>query len=450
MDQGLWQTIISFDFLYSSLDLNKIVIWETHCTTMQTGTVSGLWLCRRSWGLKHRPHCKYSQWRQNTTTTTNTNTTTTLHHDSNIHDTGLALCHRVILDSVAPQPVRGKAVGGPTKSHNTNAQQDKDRLCVNCVFRNKCSHTVILKSYTRGEICAYLAVRHLFPWVRNVGTPACYARHERHEQDAQSQLADDQRNGQDRRTRCCKLPSRGKRAPTANQPSWSSRTVMLEEARIEPRNRKQPQKRSWRKQRRREQHVYEDSEKDIGENQKRAMPTAMPTAGERAMPTAGKRATPTAGEESKCAVKQLIRYLEVHRESDHQESEVRNVRDEAEWCRERRHHSKTSETGRGEHSVGHCRDQHMKNPMKRERPRTEVLEWSSCRHWYTVQQGQADVQAETSGRIANTVACEEAWNCELWMVRITVGKLTFMTTWRADMQHWFSLDTRWEDSWTEI
>ena len=29
---------------------SKIVMWE-HCTTMQTGTVSGLWLCRRSWRL---------------------------------------------------------------------------------------------------------------------------------------------------------------------------------------------------------------------------------------------------------------------------------------------------------------------------------------------------------------------------------------------------------------
>ena len=47
----------------------------------------------------------------------------------------------------------------------------------------------------------------------------------------------------------------------------------------------------------------------------------------RAVPSAGKRAQPTASEESK---KQLIRYLEVHQESDHQESEVRNDRDEAE------------------------------------------------------------------------------------------------------------------------
>ena len=47
-------------------------------------------------------------------TTTNTNTTTTLHHDSNHHNKGLALCRRVILDSVAPPwvPARTPTVHG--------------------------------------------------------------------------------------------------------------------------------------------------------------------------------------------------------------------------------------------------------------------------------------------------------------------------------------------------
>ena len=48
MDQSLWQTLDSFDFLHSS---HKSIqtLWSRgkHCTTMQTGTVSGLWLCQR-------------------------------------------------------------------------------------------------------------------------------------------------------------------------------------------------------------------------------------------------------------------------------------------------------------------------------------------------------------------------------------------------------------------
>ena len=50
--------------------------------------------------------------------------------------------------------------------------------------------------------------------------------------DVAKQVAMIREHRQDRRTRCCNLPSRGTRAPTANLPSRSSRVVMLEEARI--------------------------------------------------------------------------------------------------------------------------------------------------------------------------------------------------------------------------
>ena len=51
--KSLWQALGSFDFLSSP---HKWV-WATlscgkQCTTMRTGTIPGLWLCRRSWRLK--------------------------------------------------------------------------------------------------------------------------------------------------------------------------------------------------------------------------------------------------------------------------------------------------------------------------------------------------------------------------------------------------------------
>ena len=53
MDQSLWQTIISFDLLKSSyVWLQTILSCGKHCQTMQIGTVSRLWFCRRSWGFK--------------------------------------------------------------------------------------------------------------------------------------------------------------------------------------------------------------------------------------------------------------------------------------------------------------------------------------------------------------------------------------------------------------
>ena len=50
MDQGLWQTIISFDILHSSyMWIQTILSCGKHCETLQIGTVSRFWLCRRSW-----------------------------------------------------------------------------------------------------------------------------------------------------------------------------------------------------------------------------------------------------------------------------------------------------------------------------------------------------------------------------------------------------------------
>ena len=50
MDQGLWQTIESFDILHSShMWIQTILSCGEHCTTMQIGTISRLWLRRRSW-----------------------------------------------------------------------------------------------------------------------------------------------------------------------------------------------------------------------------------------------------------------------------------------------------------------------------------------------------------------------------------------------------------------
>ena len=52
VDEILWQTLGSFDLLHSSCKwIPAILLCGKHSTTMQTMTVSGLWFCRRSWGL---------------------------------------------------------------------------------------------------------------------------------------------------------------------------------------------------------------------------------------------------------------------------------------------------------------------------------------------------------------------------------------------------------------
>ena len=53
MDQGLWQTIISFDLLYLSyMWIQTVLSCGKHCQTMQAGTISRLRFCRSSWGFK--------------------------------------------------------------------------------------------------------------------------------------------------------------------------------------------------------------------------------------------------------------------------------------------------------------------------------------------------------------------------------------------------------------
>ena len=53
MDQSLWQTLESIDLLHSSYTwIQTVLLCVKHCQTMQTGTVSRLWFCRRSWGFK--------------------------------------------------------------------------------------------------------------------------------------------------------------------------------------------------------------------------------------------------------------------------------------------------------------------------------------------------------------------------------------------------------------
>ena len=52
-DQSLGQTPESIDFIYSSyMWIQTVLSCGKHCQTMQTGTVSGLRFCRRSWRLK--------------------------------------------------------------------------------------------------------------------------------------------------------------------------------------------------------------------------------------------------------------------------------------------------------------------------------------------------------------------------------------------------------------
>ena len=53
LDQGLWRTIISFDILHSSYKWVQTVLpCGKNCQTMQTGTVSRLSFCSRSWRLE--------------------------------------------------------------------------------------------------------------------------------------------------------------------------------------------------------------------------------------------------------------------------------------------------------------------------------------------------------------------------------------------------------------
>ena len=54
MDQSLWPKILSFDLLHSSSYMwtQTVLSWGKHRQTMQTGTVSRLRFCRRSWGFK--------------------------------------------------------------------------------------------------------------------------------------------------------------------------------------------------------------------------------------------------------------------------------------------------------------------------------------------------------------------------------------------------------------
>ena len=53
MDQSMWQTPESLDFIYSSHEwIQTILSCGKYCYAMQIGTVSGLWLCGRSWRFK--------------------------------------------------------------------------------------------------------------------------------------------------------------------------------------------------------------------------------------------------------------------------------------------------------------------------------------------------------------------------------------------------------------
>ena len=53
MDQDLWQTPESFNILHPSpMWIQTVLLCGKYCQTMQTGTVSWLRLCRRSWGFK--------------------------------------------------------------------------------------------------------------------------------------------------------------------------------------------------------------------------------------------------------------------------------------------------------------------------------------------------------------------------------------------------------------
>ena len=53
MYQSLWQTFESIDFIYSSyIRIQTILSCGKYCQTMQTGTVSRLRFCGRSWRFK--------------------------------------------------------------------------------------------------------------------------------------------------------------------------------------------------------------------------------------------------------------------------------------------------------------------------------------------------------------------------------------------------------------
>ena len=72
MDQSLWLTPESIDFIYSwHMWIQTVLSCGKHCKTMQIGTVSRLRLCRRSWGLEiyfgwnivrfRKPHVRSNQ-----------------------------------------------------------------------------------------------------------------------------------------------------------------------------------------------------------------------------------------------------------------------------------------------------------------------------------------------------------------------------------------------------
>ena len=53
MNESLWQTLSALDLIHSSrMWIQTILLRGKHSKTMQTGTVSRFWLCRRLWRLK--------------------------------------------------------------------------------------------------------------------------------------------------------------------------------------------------------------------------------------------------------------------------------------------------------------------------------------------------------------------------------------------------------------
>ena len=76
------------------------------------------------------------------------------------------------------------------------------------------------------------------------------------------------------------------------------------------------------------QHKFSDNKENIDDQESEEKEPR------RAKPTAGRRAKPTAGKESKCTVKQLVRYLKIHRDSNHTEFETRVILDVIATCKE--------------------------------------------------------------------------------------------------------------------
>ena len=67
MNRSLWQTIMSFHLLHSSyMWIETVLPCGKHCKAMQIWTVSGLWLCGRSWRFKiHFRRNIMCIWKQN-------------------------------------------------------------------------------------------------------------------------------------------------------------------------------------------------------------------------------------------------------------------------------------------------------------------------------------------------------------------------------------------------